>query len=239
MKAQIYVNRHKIAANKKATKETGMLVDEPAISVNTYKGTIYGKQIEFTQGCKLIQDAKNARCSGATIWIEVDDFESLIIDGTKANRCIREENWIMIKNQELAETAIREARKTIDYNTVEYPLEYFIDKISDKELKKDLHWDTLQQSYFIESLLLGLPVINAVIYDDLELKFIDGKQRLYTAINFVKGNLILANLKTLTALNGFSFNDLVPSRQRKFKRISLRAIAVNPQSDLSVWKEYA
>jgi hypothetical protein len=27
----------------------------------------------------------------------------------------------MIKNQEIAETAIREARKTIDYNTVEYP----------------------------------------------------------------------------------------------------------------------
>ena len=40
----------------------------------------------------------------------------------------------MIKNQELAETAIREARKTIDYNTVEYPLEYFIDKISKQQI---------------------------------------------------------------------------------------------------------
>ncbi len=144
----------------------------------------------------------------------------------------------MLKNQQIAETAIREARKTIDYNTVEYPLEYFIDKISDEEIKKDLHWDTLQQSYFIESLLLGLPVIHAVIHDDLELEFIDGKQRLYTAINFVKGNLILSNLKTLTALNGFSFNDLLPSRQRKFKRISVRAIAVNPKSDLSVLTRY-
>ena len=143
----------------------------------------------------------------------------------------------MIKNKEIAETAICEARKTIDYNTVGYPLEYFIDKISDEELKKYLHWDTLQQSYFVESLLMGLPVINAVIHNDKELELIDGKQRLLTAINFMKGNLKLCNLKTLTALNDFSFNDLLLPRQKKFKRISVRAIAVNPNSDLSVWRE--
>jgi hypothetical protein len=84
MKAQIYVNRHIMAANKKATKETGELVDRPAIAVNTYKGSIYGKEVEFTKGCKLIQNAEQARCSGATIWIEVDDFETLIIDGVAA-----------------------------------------------------------------------------------------------------------------------------------------------------------
>ena len=144
----------------------------------------------------------------------------------------------MINNQELAETAIREARKTIDYRTVDYPLEYFIDKISDEELNKNIHWDTLQQSYFIESLLLGLPVIHAVIHDDMELELIDGKQRLYTAINFIKGNLELCNLKTLTSLNSFRFEDLMLPRQKKFKRISVRAIAVNPKSDLSVWREY-
>ena len=84
MKAQIYINRHVMAANKKATKETGEIVDKNAIAVNTYKGSIYCKEIEFTAGGKLIQDAENARCSGATIWIEVNDFESLIIDGVTA-----------------------------------------------------------------------------------------------------------------------------------------------------------
>lgn len=90
MKAQIYVNRHVMAANKKATKEKGELVDEKAISVHTYKGSIYCKEVEFTAGGKLIQDAENARCSGATIWLEIDDFESLIIDGVKANRSMYE-----------------------------------------------------------------------------------------------------------------------------------------------------
>ena len=84
MKAKIYLNRHILTANKKATKETGNLVDEPAIVINTYKEKIYCKQIEFTKGCKLIQDANNALCSGATVWLEVNDFESLIIDGAIA-----------------------------------------------------------------------------------------------------------------------------------------------------------
>lgn len=90
MKAQIYINRHVMAANKKATRETGEIVDTKAIAVNTYKGSIYAKEVEFTQGCRLIQDATNARCSGATVWIEVDDFESLVIDGVSAYRSMFE-----------------------------------------------------------------------------------------------------------------------------------------------------
>ncbi|MGH2414603.1 MAG: hypothetical protein ACRDEA_13155, partial [Microcystaceae cyanobacterium] len=85
MKAQIYINRHIAASNKKATALTGELVDNPAVSVNTYKGSIYAKEVEFTGWAKLIQDAANARCSGAIIWIEAE-FESLIIDGVRANR---------------------------------------------------------------------------------------------------------------------------------------------------------
>ncbi len=85
MKAQIYVNQHIVRANKKATNETGELVDAPAIAVDTYLGSIYAKEIEFTDNYKLIQDAATAKCSGATIWLE-SEFASLIIDGVKANR---------------------------------------------------------------------------------------------------------------------------------------------------------
>jgi uncharacterized protein with ParB-like and HNH nuclease domain len=143
--------------------------------------------------------------------------------------------------KELAETAIREAKKTVDYNTVEYPLENFLDKVKQEQIDNNLHWDRAQQSYFIESLLLGLPVLNVVINngDELdvindEVEIIDGKQRLYTAINFINGNLKLKNLKAIESLNDFNFNDLVPSRQRNFKRITVRAIAVRPDFDISV-----
>jgi hypothetical protein len=84
LKAQVYINRHIVAANKKATTADN-LVDNAAISINTSLGVIYAKRIEFTAGATLIQNAADARCSGATIWVETT-FESLIIDGVLANR---------------------------------------------------------------------------------------------------------------------------------------------------------
>lgn len=152
-----------------------------------------------------------------------------------------------MKNQELAETAIREGRKSVDYNTAEFPLEYFINKITRTEIDNNLNWDESKQSYFIESLMLGLPVLNIVFtekdrnnwneLDSVE-QLIDGKQRLLSAINFISGNFRLSNLKQLESLNGFKFKDLMLSRQRRFQRITVKAIAVNPKSDISVWKEY-
>lgn len=85
MRAQIYINRHVVAANKKATKEQGITVDNAAVSINTYLGVLYAKNIEFTKGSKLVQDADSARCSGAIIWIEAI-FETLIIDGVPASK---------------------------------------------------------------------------------------------------------------------------------------------------------
>ena len=154
----------------------------------------------------------------------------------------------MIKNQEIAETAIREARETIDYNRAEFPIEYFIDQISQQQINDNLNWNESKQSYFIESLILGLPVFNIVfidkdndcgysVIDDHE-QLIDGKKRLLTALNFVNGNLQLSNLKVLNSLNGFTFKDLPLYRQRRFQRITVKAIAVNPKSDLSVFTRY-
>ncbi|ACB54460.1 hypothetical protein cce_5114 [Crocosphaera subtropica ATCC 51142] len=141
-----------------------------------------------------------------------------------------------IKQQELIETDIQEGRKKVDYNTVEYPLEFFIEQISQKQIDDELNWDTRQQSYFIESLLMGLPVLNIVI--DSNENIIDGKQKLYTTINFVNGHLKLENLNKLSTLNGFHFQDLLLSRQRKFKRMTVRTIVLSPSSDASYWLNY-
>ena len=86
LKAQVYINRHIVSANKKATTVDN-LVDDAAISINTSLGVIYAKRIEFTTGSTLIQNAADARCSGATIWVETT-FESLIIDGVPADRAM-------------------------------------------------------------------------------------------------------------------------------------------------------
>lgn len=141
-----------------------------------------------------------------------------------------------IKQQEMIENAIREGRKKVDYNTVDYPLEFFIEQISQQQINDELKWDTLQQSSFIESLLMGLPVLKMIM--DSDDNIIDGKQRLYTTINFVNGHLKLENLKKMPSLNGFHFQDLLLPRQRKFKRITMRTIVISPSSDVSYWLDY-
>ena len=112
---------------------------------------------------------------------------------------------IDLQQKELAEAAICEARKTINYNTVEYPIEYFIDKVTQQQIHNTLNWNESKQSYFVESLMLGLPVFNIVFVDkdndDVSREFysveqlIDGRQRLYSALNFIRGNLRLDNLQ--------------------------------------------
>ena len=64
MKAQIFVNRHKVRKNKKDNQ------DEPCIGVRTYRGSEYFREIELNGQFRLIQDFENPMCSGATIWIE-------------------------------------------------------------------------------------------------------------------------------------------------------------------------
>lgn len=72
MLARVYINRHKIQANKKASKNSNSIIDDPAIAIKTYKGVEYAKEVEFKGKVRLVQDAENAICSGATIWLETD-----------------------------------------------------------------------------------------------------------------------------------------------------------------------
>lgn len=85
MQAKIYINRAIVRKNKKQSQESGKLVDEPAIAINTYRGSVYVKSVQLPPNAVLRQDASNAQCSGATIWIECL-FEELILDGKPAHR---------------------------------------------------------------------------------------------------------------------------------------------------------
>jgi len=96
MKAQIYINRHIILANKKASL-AGNFTDAPAIAVRTYLGVLYCKSVEFLPSSNpvLIQNAENPICSGATVWMEVERFESLLIDRIQANRSMFDQQKVV------------------------------------------------------------------------------------------------------------------------------------------------
>jgi len=109
-------------------------------------------------------------------------------------------------------------------------------------------WSQTQQSRFIESMLLGLPIPQIVLFqrEDGVLELIDGLQRVSSIIRFITGttpsaakdeqeqdtNLIGCDL--LPALNGEIFSTLEPVLQLELKRKTLRAIVIRRTNDPSL-----
>lgn len=82
-----------------------------------------------------------------------------------------------------------------------------------------LTWSNSQQSRFIESVLLGIPVNNIYVQRiDLNVRVIDGSQRLQSLFNYAKNQLELSSLNTLTSLNGHDYNYLTKDCKQTFLR---------------------
>ncbi len=158
------------------------------------------------------------------------------------------------EKKETAETEIRNKRKSVDYNTLEYPIEVLVQKYLDKiyedenelfipDYQREMAWDEDRQSKFIESVLLGLPIPYIFVADISEsedlarLEIIDGTQRIRTLTKFINNELILNHLEKLQTLNGFTFDDLPLSRQRRFKRTSIRMIQLTEEADEEVRRD--
>lgn len=155
-----------------------------------------------------------------------------------------------VEEIEAAEAQIRERQKDVDYQIREYPIEVVVDKhlkgrheaqneLFVPDYQRDLVWPEEHQSRFIESLLIGLPIPYLFVADvgaeteDLSgrLEIVDGTQRVRTIARFISDEFELQGLKKLPALNGFKFSELSPSRQRRFRRITLRLIELTEQAD--------
>ena len=133
---------------------------------------------------------------------------------------------------EKAEHQIYNEQKSVGYDTREFTIEIMVQKykIGIEEDKNDLFvpdyqrdfvWDETRQSKFIESIILGLPIPLIFVAETSEgrLEIVDGSQRIRTLTIFLDNELKLVKLERLTNLNRFNFNDLSPSRQKKFKNI--------------------
>ncbi|EKD11137.1 DUF262 domain-containing protein [Limnospira platensis] len=158
---------------------------------------------------------------------------------------------------ESAENQIRENQKRIDYNTLEYPIEVLVDKyltgidedtneIFIPDYQREMAWDEQHQSKFIESIFLGLPIPYIFVADVSKeeddqdysrLEIIDGTQRIRTLARFIHNQLKLCELQKLTALNGFHFRYLSPSRQRRFLRNTIRLIKLTEDADEEVRRD--
>jgi len=149
-----------------------------------------------------------------------------------------------------AEEQIRLHSRVVDYAIREYPIEVLVEKYTTgivddtndifvPDYQRDFVWNPKQRSRFIESVLIGLPIPYLFVADvssedeekDGRLEIVDGTQRIRTLAEFLQNELVLSELDKLALLNGMRFSDLLPSRQRRFKRSTIRLIELTEHAD--------
>lgn len=145
-----------------------------------------------------------------------------------------------------AEEQVRLEQRDVDFETKEFTVEHLVDKyhrgLEDDtnelfvpDYQRDFVWSEKRQSRLIESLILGFPIPYIFTADvlsedpdlDGRIEIVDGSQRVRTIHAFIHNKLTLQDLKSLSALNGFNFQDLPLSRQRRFLRIPVRVIELS------------
>lgn len=154
----------------------------------------------------------------------------------------------------LVEAQIAELQKITDYEIREWPIEVLVGKFTNgrdtdtseifiPDYQREMVWSAKQQSRFIESILIRLPV-PFIFAADIgsgdragALEIIDGSQRLRTLDNFISNRLRLQNLVRLNTANGMRFSDFAKPRQLRFKRSTIRVIELTEQADEQARRE--
>ncbi len=144
-----------------------------------------------------------------------------------------------------AEEQIRSLRKEIDYNTRDYSIDFLIQQFREDEFyipdeyQRQYIWNNADKNRFVESILLGLP-IPLMFFSDTEdgrCEIIDGAQRTQAMEEFMSGDLVLSDLKKLTSLNGFSYNDIPVYFRKKFDKTNMRIIVLSDDTTLEIRQE--
>ena len=160
----------------------------------------------------------------------------------------------LVDKQEEVDKQIDKLQKITDYDIKEWPIEVLVEKFTNgketdeseifiPDYQRDMVWSARQQSRFIESILIKLPVPFIFAGDVAHgprkgcLEIIDGSQRIRTLDNFLSGRLELVGLTRLTSAIGMKFADLSKPRQLRFKRTSVRVIELTEQADEDARRE--
>jgi len=146
-----------------------------------------------------------------------------------------------------AEAAISNVSRQVKFTVAEYPISIYVARFENDvtgrffvpEYQRNLAWHPRQQSEFIESLLVGLPVPFLFFYQtsDGRMEIVDGSQRMRAMRAFLKQDLRLHDLVLLPELNGFSFKDLPEDRRNKLEDVTIRTIVLDTSTDPSTRAE--
>lgn len=116
-----------------------------------------------------------------------------------------------------------------------YPIINIVSRINDKiiiadpDYKRGLIWDNIQQSRFIESILLGLPIPSLFFEIDDQGRWIviDGTQRLMTIKKLFDSNLVLTDLQLLKKIEKQNFEELPNHFKHRLEDYSIETVVVD------------
>jgi len=140
--------------------------------------------------------------------------------------------------------AVEDARNEIRYLVTDFPVDTLVSRYKEEspdegdvyvpDYQRTLQWDAGRKSYFIESVLLRIPVPPVFFYEvSGRLEIVDGSQRIRTLVDFVRGRFKLSELETLDALNGLKFLDLPSIVQKRFLNSPIRSFVLEEGTDES------
>ncbi|ANM09540.1 MULTISPECIES: DUF262 domain-containing protein [unclassified Rhizobium] len=140
--------------------------------------------------------------------------------------------------------SVEDARNEIRYLVTDYPVETLIRRYKEEDpsegdiyipdYQRSLQWDDERKSYFIESLMLRIPVPPVFFYEvGGSLELVDGSQRIRTLVGFTNNEFKLTGLEKLDALNGLRFSDIPGVIRKRFLNSPIRSFVLEEGTDQS------
>ena len=161
--------------------------------------------------------------------------------------------WLVEEDATLEglEEQLNVERRKVDVSSHNFSVRELVRMMSDGELniaphyQRKFRWDAKNESLFIESVFLGLPVPPIFVATNVGFQWevVDGLQRLSTLTHFMAESaddlrlidrekpLRLAGLEKLSQLNERTFDDLAKPLQLYFGRQPLQFISLTDKSD--------
>lgn len=139
---------------------------------------------------------------------------------------------------------VEDARREVRYVITDFSVELVVSKFKEHaeaegdiyvpDYQRALAWNEDKQSYFIESLILRVPIPPVFFYEvEGRLEIVDGSQRIRTLVSFVRDGFALDGLEKLDILNGFEFSKLPLAVQRRLNNTPIRSYVLDQGTDES------
>lgn len=139
-------------------------------------------------------------------------------------------------------SVVEDARREIRYVITDFSFELVVRKFKAEKpaegdmyippYQRNLAWNEEKQSYFIESLILRVPVPPIFFYErEGRLEIVDGSQRIRSIVAFARDEFALEGLEKIDILNGFRFSDLPLDVQRRLNNTPVRSFVLDESTD--------